>query len=161
MVSAGTSTYYQVNKLPQLTMREAFTKSVSCPETWKIINTHEIQILEPPKKGRATIGEKCRKLSLALFDDFWCFWPCAKRGISCLDAFWWFLTWPLSAGPFCNPAVKYGHFGHIHPCNFLAVSRTWPFRRSWHVLRPCPPARPNMENLGNMNWPKKRKIAQK
>ena len=40
---------------------------------------------------------------MTLFDDFWLFLPCAKNVEMIFDTFWRFLTWPLSAGPFCGP----------------------------------------------------------
>ena len=46
------------------------------------------------------LGEKCHKVSrmiLTLFDDFWRF-----------------LTWPLSAGPFCSPLI-FGDFNGFPP----------------------------------------------
>ena len=64
--------------------------------------------------------ENCRKVSknfLTLFDDFWRLLPCAKIVEQCRKTFWHFLTWPLSASPFCNPlnfgpdyVVKYGQY---------------------------------------------------
>ena len=66
----------------------------------------------PENRCRAKIVEKCRNI----FDTFWRFLTifdviCPARKLSksvekLFDTFWrflTFLTWPLSAGPFCNP----------------------------------------------------------
>ena len=61
-----------------------------------------------PRKGRK-IGA-AQKLSKSVENCFWhvstifdvYFFPCAKNVEICLDTFWRFLTWPLSAGPSCG-----------------------------------------------------------
>ena len=69
----------------------------------------------PEGAGKMVPRENCRKVSknfLTLFDDVWRFLPCARSAEKCWKTFWHFLTifdvfltWPLSAGPFCNPLI--------------------------------------------------------
>ena len=66
----------------------------------------------PEKWCRAKIAEKCRKTFwhfLTIFDVFCPARKLSKNFLTLFDTFWRFLTWPLSAGPFCNPLMKGFH----------------------------------------------------
>ena len=43
---------------------------------------------------------------MTLFNDFEVYLPCATIVDICLDTFCLFLTWPLTASPFCSPLRK-------------------------------------------------------
>ena len=76
----------------------------------------ELRLYQSPPKGAGKMAprENCRKVS----KNFWHFLTifgvfCHARKLSksvekLFDSFWRFLTWPLSAGPFCNPLTLSG-----------------------------------------------------
>ena len=71
-------------------------------------------LMKPPERGRKNgaarqMVEKCRKTFWHFLTIFDVFCPARKLSKNCLtlfDDFWRFLTWPLSAGPFCNPLIN-------------------------------------------------------
>ena len=72
-----------------------------------------LPLIRAPQKGarKKVPRENCRKVSkifLTFFDVFALRENCrkvSKNILTLFDDFWRFLTWPLSAGPFCNPLI--------------------------------------------------------
>ena len=95
-----------------------------CPENGRGTCTTSLDS-EPPQEGpenwcRAKIVKKCWNL----FDTFWTIFDSffalrekcrkvSKRFLTLFDDFWRFLTWPLSAGPFCGPLMDIHATGHV------------------------------------------------
>ena len=107
----------------------------------------------PEKRGRAKSGEKCRKCFRHFSTIFEMFFALREncRKVSrktCLDTFWRFLKWPLSAGPFLQSA-------EVCKCHFERGAG----RRQGDTFWGCenqraPNARPNLHSpvWARSNW---------